>query len=178
MPCPACLVVKNGSKARSTISLGHARAGVGDGNLHVLPGTRVGVLPAIGVVEIGVAGFDGHFAAVGHRIAGVDGEIEHRGFELRGIGFDRPDPAGADDFERHVFAERAVEKIGKPVEQPVDVDRGRIERLLPGERQQPFGQRRRALSAVHRTADALRELAVHRVGPGLRAGAAPPPDCR
>jgi hypothetical protein len=117
------------------------------------------------VIPAPVGGFDGQFAAVGHRIAGVDGEIEHRGFELRRIGFDRPDPAGADDFERHVFAERAAEKIGKPVEQAVDVDRGRIERLLPGERQQPLGQRRRTLGAVHRIADALRELGVHRIGP-------------
>ena len=167
MPCPACLVVKNGSKARSTDRLGHSGAGVGDGDLHVLPGAQVGILPAIAVVEIGVGGFDSQFAAVGHRIAGIDGEIEDRGFELGGIDFDRPDTAGADDFERHVFAERTAEKIGKPVEQPVDVDRGRIERLLPGERQQPFGQGRGALGAVHRIADALGEFQVRRIGPGF-----------
>jgi hypothetical protein len=147
--------------------LGHSRAGVGDGDLHVLPRTHVGILAAIGVVEIGVAGFDGQFAAVRHRIAGIDGEIEDCGFELRRIGFDRPDPASADDFERHIFAERAAEKIRQPVEQPIDVDRGRIERLLPGERQQPLGQGCRALRAVHRAGNALGELQVHRVGPGF-----------
>ena len=51
------------------------------------------MLPAIGLVEIGVAGFDGQLAAVRHGVAGVDGEVDDGGLQLGGVGLDRPDAA-------------------------------------------------------------------------------------
>ena len=127
----------------------HARAGIGHGDLHVLAGLHVATLAAIAVVEIGVAGLDGQFAAFRHGVAGVHRKIENGGFEFGSVGLDRPHAAAADDLERNVLTERAPQKMGQPIEHAVDVEQGRAERLLAGKGQKPFGQCRRALRAVH-----------------------------
>ncbi len=129
--------------------LGHAGAGVGDRDLHVLAGLHVDILPTIAFVEIGVAGLDGQFAAFRHGVAGIDRKVENGAFQLGGIGLDRPDAAATDDLQRHVLAKRTPQEVRQAVEHAIDVEHRRVERLLTREGEQPLGQGRRALRAVH-----------------------------
>ena len=82
---------------------GHADAVVGHRNFHVLTGPDLRIPRAINLIEKGVAGLDGQFAAFGHGVARVDREIKDGGFKLRLVGLDLPHAAGADDFELHLL---------------------------------------------------------------------------
>jgi hypothetical protein len=148
VPWPDSLVEKRLEGAFDHV-LRHARAGIRHRDLHILTGLHVAILPAVALVQIGVAGFDGELAAFRHGVAGVHREVENGGFELGRVGLDRPRAAATDDLERNVLAERAPQKIGQAVEHAVDVEQGRVERLLAGKGQEPLGQCRRALGAVH-----------------------------
>ena len=93
--------------------LPHADALVGHRDQHVLTWAHLGVVRAIGFVEQDVAGLDGQAAALRHRIARIDGEIENRGFQLHRVGLDRPNAAGADHLELHRLAERRLSGMRK-----------------------------------------------------------------
>ena len=72
---------------RGTVDAG---AVVGDGKQNVAAGFVESVFGAEAGVELDVAGFDDHFAAVGHGVAGVEAEIEQDLMHLRGIAEDGP----------------------------------------------------------------------------------------
>jgi len=91
---------------------------------------RVSVLPAIRLVELGIARLNGQLAARRHCVAGVDCEIENCGLEFGLVGFHRPNAGAAHDLQRNILADRALQKIGEAAEQPIDVDDCRIEGLL------------------------------------------------
>ena len=94
MPSPLGLVVKNGSKTRSTTSAWHAGAGVADPQADVAARAAGGSGTAVlGRRIIDVGGVDGQRAAVGHRVAGVDGEVDQDLLELAGVGEHRPQVA-------------------------------------------------------------------------------------
>ena len=120
---------------------------------HVLAGLDAGVLPAIFVVEIGVAGFDGQLAAVRHGVARVEREIEQRASssDTSASTFHSPAPLIVSSSMR--LAERARQQIGHADDQPVGVDRARIERLPAREREQPLGQLRGPLGADQRVVE-------------------------
>ncbi len=103
----------------------------------------------VGVVEMGVGGLDREPPAVGHRVAGVDGEVEDRVLELVGVAEGQPQAAGHHHLELHPLAERPAQQLVHRADQPVGVDRPRLERLAPGEGQQPVGQRGGALGRGH-----------------------------
>ena len=85
VPLPTSLVVKNGSNTRSTDRRRDADAGVAHRDHDVVARRHLGVHAGIGLVEIGVLGFDREPAAVRHRVARVDRQVEDRGLELVGI---------------------------------------------------------------------------------------------
>ena len=89
----------------------------------ILAGRQIGMHRAIGLVEIAVGGLDGQLAALRHRVARIDGEIDQRVFELVGIGKDVPQPARQHGFDRDRFAEGAPQQIGHAGDQLVGVDR-------------------------------------------------------
>ena len=105
--------------------VGHADPVVGDGDQNILAGLHVAVPAAIGVVEVGVGGLDRELAALGHCVPRVDRKVHQDGFQLGRIGLDRPQAAAADHLEFDFFAQGALQKVGQPADQPVDVDRGR-----------------------------------------------------
>ena len=113
----------------------------------VLPRVQAVVVPAIVVVEIGVAGFDRQLAAVGHGVARVEREIEDAGLELRRVDLDGPQAGAADRLELDGLAERAHQKVGHADDELVGVDRARVERLPAREGEQPLRQLRGALGA-------------------------------
>ena len=66
----------------------HADAGVAHGQHRVRPGPRAGMLGGVDRVEVDGARLDGERAAVGHRVAGVDDQVQHHLFDLAGVGLD------------------------------------------------------------------------------------------
>ena len=57
MPWPRGLVVKNGSKIRSTMSFAHADAGIGDAERQILAGRQIALRRAV-AVQPSVGGLD------------------------------------------------------------------------------------------------------------------------
>ena len=130
MPCPTSLVVKNGSKARSSDLPRHADAGVGDADHDILAGRHLGLPGRVALVEMGVGGLDRELAAVRHGVARIDREVEHRDLQLVGIDMHAPQPARQHRLDRDLLAERAPQQVGHAGDQPVDVEDLGIERLL------------------------------------------------
>src|SRR5579862_5936033 len=54
----------------------HSAASIAYGQKHILTRRNVGVVAAVGVIEIGIAGLDGELAAVLHGVAGIDRKID------------------------------------------------------------------------------------------------------
>ena len=154
MPWPIGLVVKNGSKARAITS------GVMPVPVSVTQSDRY--CPAAGrapcaarVVEPFVRGLDRDAAAIRHRVARVDAQIEQCVFELRShrISVDhRPDRRH--DFERDLRPDACAGSAPPcPIDQPVHVGRLRIQRLPPREGEQAMGQRGGAFRRALRDGD-------------------------
>src|SRR5258708_39397226 len=66
---------------------------------------NIGVLLRIALVDEGVAGPNRQFALAGHRILGVDHQIEDRGLDLAGNDLDLPEVRAPDNVEFNVFAQ-------------------------------------------------------------------------
>ena len=60
--------------------------------------------------------------------------------QLMRIGQRRPETGASHDPQLGELTDRSCDQFGHAADQPVDIDRLRIERLTPGERQQPMGQ--------------------------------------
>ena len=101
---------------------GHARAGVGDADRHILPRLHVGLRRRVALVEIDVGGLDRQLAALGHGVAGVDGKIENADLELGRIGVHPPHAAGEHGFDDDLLAERAPEKVGHAADEATEID--------------------------------------------------------
>src|SRR5260370_41522741 len=98
-------------------------------------------------VSRGVVAFETVFAvedhqapAVGHRIAGVGGEVREAGLELRWIGGHGPDLRCELKRYLYLLAQRSEQQLGYPANQPVQGDALRPQRLPTGESQKPAGQ--------------------------------------
>ena len=92
-------------------------------------------------------------AAIRHRVARIDREIEDRQFELVGV-----DPRRRQSFrqikpQRDARPQRALEQIAHALDQRAQIDRHRAQILLARERQQALGQRSAALGALQRAID-------------------------
>ena len=103
---------------------------------------------------------DRELAALGHRIACVDGEVEQRAFQLVRIDRHAPQAAREHRLDRDVLADRAADQVGHAGDQPVDVGGLRIQRLAPREREQLLGQRDGALCAARHLIDRAPQFAV------------------
>src|SRR5882762_9837577 len=83
----------------------HSDARVCDRNHHVLPRFhRLRERAYIGLIEITIRGLDRQLAAIGHGIAGIEGEIEDCVLELIGIGEGAPQAPRQHGFEGYLFA--------------------------------------------------------------------------
>ena len=165
MPCPGCLVVKNGSKAFSCTSRDMPQPVSLTAIWTYCADRHGGVLLRVALVDEGVAGLDGQLAPAGHGVLGIDHEIEDRGLHLARIDLDLPQPGAADDLEIDVLAERPPEEIRHAADQLVDVGQPGIERLAPREGQQPLRQHRRALRAAGGIGDRARKPLARRFRP-------------
>ena len=103
MPLPTDLVVKKGSKTRPSASSSMP--------VPVSVTARQMARPAVGEGR-GLAGAQGERAALGHGVAGVDGDVEDRRLELRRIGLDRAQAVGELGADLDPLAQGAVEQVG------------------------------------------------------------------
>ena len=99
-----------------------------------------------------------------HRIAGIDREIEDRVLELGGIGERRAKLRRQFDRKPDLFAQRSDQQFFHAPDQLVYIHRLGIERLTPGERQQPVGE---AGGAIGRSDRAVHEPLDVFVAPGV-----------
>ena len=140
---PTSLVVKNGSKILSMIS----------GGMPVpVSSTSTSTYSPIGMplywnfalcVGADIGGAQRELAAVGHRVARIDHEIDDHLLELREIGLHRPEVALRHDVERDPLADQPAQQHGQVVDHVAEVDDLRAQRLLAREREQVAHHARR-----------------------------------
>ena len=116
------------------------------------------------LVEPGIGRFDGNAAAVRHRVARVDAEIEKRILKLVRIAQRRPQTDGEHGLD--VVAGPTVRRTisSMDADQLVGIDRFRIERLAARKGQQPVRERRGARCRALRA----RNVAFEIIEPPLR----------
>ena len=146
----------------------HADAGIADGEQHVLPGSDLGVRGGIAIVEISIRRLDRQPAAVRHRVARVDREVEQHVLELVGIDARLPQAAGEHGLDRDVLAQGPAQQVRHAGHQSPDIERLRLQRLLAGEGEQPMRQRCGALHAGHRRFGEPTERGAVRRQPSLQ----------
>ncbi len=102
---------------------------VGDGDHDILAGRDVRVFGGVAVVEIAIRRLDRQLAAVGHRVARIDREIDDGAFQFVLIDFRRPESAGKHSLKFDRRAKRAAHHIGNAGDELVRVERPRRQRL-------------------------------------------------
>ena len=90
-------------------------------------------------------GLDRERAAVGHRVAGVDREVDHHLLELRAVGEHGREAVGGEHRDLDVAADQPAEHRHERARDLVEVEQHRLQHLPACERQQLPGQRRGAL---------------------------------
>ncbi len=128
----------------------HARAIVGDADRHIVARGQFGLCGRVGGVNFDVLDRDIQPPAIGHRITGVDDEVQQGTFELAGVDLGRPQLGAEFDRQRHIGAERAREHVLQRFDQLDHVDAPDVERLAPREREQALRQRAGPLGAGRR----------------------------
>ena len=116
---------------------GNAVTGIGHRNHHVAPGGDVAAHVCVSLVDHHIAGLDEERAAVRHRVAGVEREIEDRIGKLAGINHRARRIACENHLHVDLLAECRPQQPGCFHHQCIDVD---FTRLLAREREQTFGQ--------------------------------------
>ena len=152
-PQPRSLAQRLGGEERLeraiTHRCGHSRAAVAHRDADIVAGRHVGMRRGKGPIELHVRRADNELAAVAHRVARIDRQIDQRTLELPDIGIDRPQPARRIDLEVDGAADRPAQQLGEAADQLAGVERRRRERLAAPEREQLRGELRGALRARH-----------------------------
>lgn len=134
---------------------GHARTGIGDREHDILTGHDLGMRPAVGIVEKGIADLDSQLAGAVHRISGVDRKVEQRILDLDRIGKRIPETAGDDGLDLDFFAERAAQHVVHAGDEAAYIDDFRLQRLAAAEGEKLARQPRSAIDSGQRIGDTL-----------------------
>ena len=144
---------------------GNAGAGVGDPQPGVAAGFEAGPVVGVGLVHGDVRGVDGELPAAGHRVAGVDCEVDQDLLELAGVRLDRPQAFGGCGVQGDVLAEGAAQQLIQARDDVVEAEYFGVHDVAAGEDQQLAGQPYRPL---RRAADLL-DVAEHVAQPRILA---------
>ena len=144
----------------------HAVSGIGDRQHRVVARYDLGVGPCIGLVEHLVGKLDGEPPATRHRVARVEGQVQHRGLELGGIRHRRPEPGAVDEAQVDLFAQGAPQQRQQVGDDGRQVERRRSERLLASKGEQLARER----GATLRRPDGALRTGLEGVLVGLKLG--------
>ena len=100
------------------------------------------------LAERGVRRLDGQRAAVRHRIARIDGEVHDDLFQLSGVGSYAGEIRREPDDDVDVLTDQARDHASHLGQHAVQVEDGRLDDLLPAEREQLSRQRRGARAGL------------------------------
>ena len=114
------------------------------------PAANAAMGGGIAIVEMGVLRLDRQLSAIRHRVARIDREIQDHVLELIGVGVDPPQPASQHRLKDDVAPKGMPQQIRHAADQLVDLDRLRLQRLLPREGEQPLREQRGSPSALAR----------------------------
>ena len=93
-----------------------------------------------GVVDAGAGRVNDQFAALRHRVPGVDRQVDQDLLDLTGVGQYERKVGGQVGDQLDVLAEGADQQLLDAQDDVVDVEYARLDQLLAGERQQLAGQ--------------------------------------
>ena len=172
VPRPGALVVKKGSKMRSSVPAGMPAPVSSHRQLHHpfsghgrVPGGELGV-------HLDVPGPDGERSALGHGVPGVDAEVHQHLLQLGRVAGDGPQLLGELGLQLHRLADDPAEQALHVEHHLVEAQRALGERLTPGEGEQLADQRAGALALPLDLREVGLRGVVHReVEPGQRRGA-------
>jgi hypothetical protein len=128
----------------------HARAGVFDDEDDIVPRCQGRAGSTVMAVEHPVHGLDNEAPARGHRIAGVDRQIEQRALALGEVGRGEPEIAGKAGVDDDVLAQGTTQEFDHAGDHGVGVDRLRPQGLAPRKGEEAGGQRGGTKGARHR----------------------------
>ncbi len=121
----------------------HADARVGHADAQVLAGGNTVV--RVGALFKGrIGGLDDNASAVGHRVTGVQAQVQQRAFKLGMIDQRGPQVILRNDLYVYLRADGTGDQLFHVMNQAVDVGDSRRQCLASRERQQAVSQRRRA----------------------------------
>src|ERR1700733_619999 len=123
----------------TSLGLGvHAAAGIGDGQHDVRTGFEFddGVLNGIISVELDTRSFDSQAAAAGHRVPGVDHQIQNNLLDLTGIGFNVAKLRSGQKGELDILVDHAGNHLNHSADHLVEIQHPRLKHLFAAEGQQ------------------------------------------
>ena len=160
------LVVKNGSKMRSTSSGEMPMPVSATVRPHVRARPCLGIGVDVILVECHALGLDRQRATVGHRLAGVHRHPDQGLLDLRGVGLDGVEVLALDDRQVHVLAQGALEELVEVGDDLVQVDDLGRRDLAAAEDQELAGERGAALAGLANLGQVCLQLGVAREGVG------------
>ena len=128
----------------------HTGARVGHGQHDVLTREHFRLRGGILFIEMNIGRFERQLAAIWHRVASVDGEIENCQLQLVGISIGAPHAASQHGFDRYLFAESSAQQVRHTGNEAAEINRLGIKGLLAREGEQPLGERFGPARAPHR----------------------------
>src|SRR5438128_8728510 len=136
VPFPCSLVVKKGSKSRPFVSASMPWPVSRNGEHDVPPRSQAFVRLRQIFVDIDIRRLDRQLAAVGHRVSGVDDEVDEHLLDLARIGLDAAESTAEDGDHLDVLADQAAEHLVHLADDVVEPEDARLQELLAAEREQ------------------------------------------
>ena len=124
----------------------HAAAGVGDSQHHVAARLHLGGSLSVLLVEKRVAGLQSQFAALGHGIPGVDGQVHDDLFHLATIDVHAAQLRLQMTGDFHILADHPAQHLLHVAHDAVEAYHRRHQHLLAAERQELTGDRCRPVA--------------------------------
>ena len=101
----------------------HPDPGIRHRNHRIVAGLQAFMQTGIALVKRGVGGAYGQRAAVGHGVAGIDGQVQHCAFELVVVAACKPYAFAKGHHQFNMLAQRAAHQLFHGTDQAVDVHR-------------------------------------------------------
>ena len=92
--------------------LRHTAPGVGHGDHNIAPGASLGVQTHVIEVELRILRRDAQFSSAGHRVAGIDGQVENGVLQLARVDLGPPEIGIRFGLDLNGLAERAPKDRG------------------------------------------------------------------